>query len=93
MKNINGEMSDIGPFRTIKKWKTFYSCTVCREKRVKCDGIRPSCSTCATYDRTCNYGEVSISEEVTNEKHHLNTKALFSLISFQTHIKKQKILY
>ncbi|KAG4260928.1 hypothetical protein FPRO03_02751 [Fusarium proliferatum] len=31
------------------------ACSTCRTKRVKCDGQRPSCSTCSTAGEVCEY--------------------------------------
>ncbi|OMJ19266.1 Zinc finger transcription factor YRR1 [Smittium culicis] len=67
MNSSEGEISDLGQFRTMKRGKTFYSCAVCRDRKVKCDGIRPACSTCIKYDRTCNYKECPVAEEVTKD--------------------------
>jgi hypothetical protein len=34
------------------------ACTICRKRKLKCDGVRPSCSTCARLGHTCAYDEV-----------------------------------
>jgi hypothetical protein len=34
------------------------ACVVCRRRKLKCDGIKPSCSTCARLGHTCAYDEV-----------------------------------
>lgn len=34
------------------------ACIVCRRRKLKCDGIKPSCSTCARLGHTCAYDEV-----------------------------------
>lgn len=31
------------------------ACDKCRSRKDKCDGKRPSCSTCLTHGRTCSY--------------------------------------
>ncbi|PVV01004.1 hypothetical protein BB560_004595 [Smittium megazygosporum] len=33
----------------------FFSCAVCRRRKKKCDGQRPTCSSCIRYNLTCNY--------------------------------------
>ncbi|KAK1598068.1 fungal-specific transcription factor domain-containing protein [Colletotrichum navitas] len=34
------------------------ACMICRKRKLKCDGVRPSCSTCARLGHTCAYDEV-----------------------------------
>ncbi|KAJ5657888.1 uncharacterized protein N7484_001537, partial [Penicillium longicatenatum] len=34
------------------------ACTICRRKKVKCDGKRPICSTCHTFGLSCAYKDV-----------------------------------
>lgn len=34
------------------------ACMICRRRKLKCDGVRPSCSTCARLGHTCAYDEV-----------------------------------
>ncbi|KAL5630982.1 hypothetical protein BROUX41_000854 [Berkeleyomyces rouxiae] len=34
------------------------ACMICRRRKLKCDGIKPSCSTCARLGHTCAYDEV-----------------------------------
>ncbi|KAI7827879.1 hypothetical protein BX661DRAFT_129831, partial [Kickxella alabastrina] len=31
------------------------ACTTCRQRKVKCDGGRPSCRTCAKFNWPCVY--------------------------------------
>ncbi|PHH59761.1 hypothetical protein CDD81_2599 [Ophiocordyceps australis] len=33
------------------------ACMICRKRKLKCDGIRPSCSTCARLGHACAYDE------------------------------------
>jgi hypothetical protein len=33
------------------------ACDQCRKKKLKCDGVRPTCSTCVSLDRQCLYGD------------------------------------
>lgn len=34
------------------------ACQPCRQRKIKCDGIRPSCGQCAYHNYGCNYEEV-----------------------------------
>lgn len=34
------------------------ACLICRRRKLKCDGRRPSCSTCARLNHQCAYDEV-----------------------------------
>ncbi|OMJ21970.1 hypothetical protein AYI69_g5593 [Smittium culicis] len=49
IKNVNSQLE---PLKTVKKARFFFSCQVCRVKKVKCNGVRPTCGTCTTFDRT-----------------------------------------
>ncbi|SAL99159.1 hypothetical protein [Absidia glauca] len=40
-----------------KRVKVTLACTVCRKKKVKCDGIQPSCSRCNTMGFSCHYSD------------------------------------
>lgn len=33
------------------------ACMICRKRKLKCDGIRPSCSTCSRLGHSCAYDE------------------------------------
>ncbi|EGU89271.1 hypothetical protein FOXB_00224 [Fusarium oxysporum f. sp. conglutinans Fo5176] len=33
------------------------ACMICRKRKLKCDGVRPSCSTCSRLGHTCAYDE------------------------------------
>lgn len=33
------------------------ACMICRKRKLKCDGIRPSCSTCSRLGHDCSYDE------------------------------------
>lgn len=33
------------------------ACMICRKRKLKCDGIRPSCSTCSRLGHDCAYDE------------------------------------
>lgn len=35
------------------------ACDSCRQKKLKCDGIRPACSRCMQYDIACMYADVA----------------------------------
>lgn len=34
------------------------ACTICRKRKLKCDGTKPSCSTCTRLSHNCAYDEV-----------------------------------
>ena len=34
------------------------ACMICRKRKLKCDGTKPSCSTCSRLGHTCAYDEV-----------------------------------
>jgi len=34
------------------------ACMICRKRKLKCDGIKPSCSTCSRLGHSCAYDEV-----------------------------------
>lgn len=34
------------------------ACMICRKRKLKCDGIKPSCSTCSRLGHICAYDEV-----------------------------------
>lgn len=34
------------------------ACMICRRRKLRCDGVRPSCSTCSRLGHTCAYDEV-----------------------------------
>jgi hypothetical protein len=40
-----------------KRVKVTLACTICRKKKVKCDGIQPSCSRCKSIGTTCQYSD------------------------------------
>ena len=33
------------------------ACMICRKRKLKCDGLRPSCSTCSRLGHACAYDE------------------------------------
>jgi hypothetical protein len=34
------------------------ACEPCRQRKIKCDGIRPSCGQCAYHNHSCSYEDV-----------------------------------
>ncbi|KAI9243911.1 fungal-specific transcription factor domain-containing protein [Phascolomyces articulosus] len=42
---------------TPKRVKVTLACIVCRKKKVKCDGIQPSCSRCNSMSLVCEYSD------------------------------------
>lgn len=47
----NGEEQDIPKTKRI-------ACVICRKRKLKCDGGRPKCATCARLGHSCAYDEV-----------------------------------
>lgn len=48
---MNGEDSGIPKPKRI-------ACVICRKRKLKCDGTKPSCGTCTRLGHTCAYDEV-----------------------------------
>src|SRR5947208_1203767 len=47
---------DEGPdFKGFRRKRVSRACDRCRSKKDKCDGLRPSCSTCLASGQTCSY--------------------------------------
>lgn len=42
----------------MKRQRVSRACDTCRAKKDRCDGARPSCSTCSSLQRTCSYKTV-----------------------------------
>lgn len=40
-----------------KRVKVTLACTICRKKKVKCDGIQPTCSRCQSIGICCQYSD------------------------------------
>lgn len=40
-----------------KRVKVTLACTICRKKKVKCDGIQPTCSRCRSIGICCQYSD------------------------------------
>ncbi|KAG0227973.1 fungal-specific transcription factor domain-containing protein [Mortierella sp. GBAus27b] len=53
------EMDDVptttGGSTPVKRKRLTQACDPCRKKKIKCDGIRPSCANCAKLDLPCTY--------------------------------------
>ncbi|ORX90001.1 hypothetical protein K493DRAFT_288603, partial [Basidiobolus meristosporus CBS 931.73] len=49
------EASFSSDHNTYKKSRTSRACDICRRKKVKCDGLKPSCSNCSTLGSKCTY--------------------------------------
>ncbi|UPL03054.1 hypothetical protein LCI18_013988 [Fusarium solani-melongenae] len=46
------------------------ACTFCRRRKIKCNGQRPSCANCQTYDKECIYEPVpEVAKEAGRERH------------------------
>lgn len=40
-----------------KRVKVTLACTICRKKKVKCDGVQPTCSRCQSIGICCQYSD------------------------------------
>ncbi|CAK7216412.1 hypothetical protein SEUCBS140593_002860 [Sporothrix eucalyptigena] len=56
-QDANNARSDDNPNANIPRQKRL-ACLICRRRKLKCDGRRPSCSTCARLGHQCAYDEV-----------------------------------
>ena len=55
--NVNVGAADQGDDGEVPKNKRI-ACVVCRKRKLKCDGNRPKCATCARLKHNCAYDEV-----------------------------------
>jgi hypothetical protein len=57
--NGAGDMTthDVADNASVPKTKRL-ACMICRRRKLKCDGVRPSCSTCSRLGHSCAYDEV-----------------------------------
>lgn len=55
--NANGHTGSGGEANSIPKPKRI-ACIICRKRKLKCDGTKPSCSTCTRLGHSCAYDEV-----------------------------------
>ena len=51
--NPEGTMNQAGQPRQKR-----VACVICRKRKLKCDGERPSCGTCSRLNHNCAYDEV-----------------------------------
>ncbi|ORX74254.1 hypothetical protein DL89DRAFT_220126, partial [Linderina pennispora] len=49
-----GDTADAPAAAPVRK-RLSLACTTCRQRKVKCDGARPSCKTCAKFNWPCIY--------------------------------------
>lgn len=52
--NSTGEQCEDGEIPKNKR----IACVICRKRKLKCDGNRPKCATCARLKHNCSYDEV-----------------------------------
>ncbi|KAJ1940371.1 hypothetical protein FBU59_003831 [Linderina macrospora] len=48
------DSTEVPPTAPVRK-RLSLACTTCRQRKVKCDGARPSCKTCAKFNWPCIY--------------------------------------
>lgn len=51
------EMRDTVPDNSAVPKPKRLACMICRKRKLKCDGLRPSCSTCSRLGHSCAYDE------------------------------------
>ena len=34
------------------------ACLICRKRKLRCDGVRPSCGSCSRLGHTCGYSDI-----------------------------------
>ena len=56
-----------------KRRRTAMACSACRTRKTRCDGGRPSCSSCETLGFQCVYAQAAFSNDVVVAKEHLFT--------------------
>jgi hypothetical protein len=57
-RNVDAEAANNGgDTNQIPKPKRI-ACIICRKRKLKCDGTKPSCSTCTRLNHNCSYDEV-----------------------------------
>lgn len=57
VNGTNGEAGSGGDIDAVPKPKRI-ACIICRKRKLKCDGTKPSCSTCTRLGHSCAYDEV-----------------------------------
>jgi hypothetical protein len=60
VSDLNGEAATEGGSggnSSVPKPKRL-ACMICRKRKLKCDGLKPSCSTCTRLGHNCAYDEV-----------------------------------
>ena len=53
----NSEEHDMVPDNSSVPKPKRLACMICRKRKLKCDGLRPSCSTCSRLGHSCAYDE------------------------------------
>jgi hypothetical protein len=53
----NSEENDTVPDNSSVPKPKRLACMICRKRKLKCDGLRPSCSTCSRLGHSCAYDE------------------------------------
>jgi hypothetical protein len=46
------------PYGRRRRYRTPQACNQCRDRKRKCDAVRPSCTSCKQYGQTCKYSVV-----------------------------------
>lgn len=88
-------MSKIVNEQAPKRVKVTLACVICRKKKVKCDGIQPSCSRCQSIGNCCQYSDPpkkrgppkGYVEVIESRAHRIE-----SLLGYQQNKQQQQIL-
>lgn len=56
-----------------KRRRTILACSACRARKTRCDGSRPTCSSCENQGYQCLYAQPAYSDNVTVGREHLFT--------------------
>ncbi|KAG0056801.1 hypothetical protein BGZ83_003419 [Gryganskiella cystojenkinii] len=51
----DGQANGAAGTARIKRRRLTQACDVCRKKKIKCDGLKPTCANCAKVDANCTY--------------------------------------
>ncbi|RYN89330.1 hypothetical protein AA0119_g11409 [Alternaria tenuissima] len=69
--------------RAAKRHRIMIACTCCRQRKSRCDGVRPKCSACASHNYECTYANTT-----TLTKNSASTKYIEGLESRLTVLER-----
>ncbi|KAF5240030.1 hypothetical protein FAUST_4614 [Fusarium austroamericanum] len=68
-------MPDAQPSSTRVRRRATEACTFCRKRKIKCNGQRPSCINCQTYEKDCVYEPVPDVNKAEGRQRHQRLKS------------------